>query len=120
MNKYIDEALAGYESAIADLKKITSENTNFCLTPKLEEYPIRFVFEPTNEALQESLFGPDENDVIGQIVVICSSGGTGVDLGIKCHIQAEILKKLLSKCAGTCEAYLHAQRAQTVALGELE
>lgn len=65
--------------------------------------------------MQQSLFTPDENGAIGEIMVICSSSGVGVDLGIKCHIQADVLKKLLSKCAGTCEAYLHAARAREVA-----
>ena len=112
MNKYISEAIAGFNGAYADLKKFTEENTDFALTAQFDGYPIRFVFEPSEDAMQQSLFQPDENGAIGEITVICSSSGVGVDLGIKCHIQAEVLKKLLNKCAGTCEAYLHAQRAQ--------
>lgn len=115
MNKYISEAIEGFNTAFADLKKYTEENTDFDLTARFDGYPIRFVFEPSEDAMQESLFTPDENSAIGEITVICSSSGVGVDLGIKCHIQAEVLKKLLSKCAGTCEAYLHAERAREVA-----
>lgn len=114
MNKYITEAIDGFNVAFVELREYTEKNTDFALTAKFDGYPIRFVFEPTEDTMQESLFQPDENGAIGEITVICSSSGVGVDLGIKCHIQAEVLKKLLSKCASTCEAYLHAQRAQAV------
>lgn len=112
MNKYIDEAIAFFNHTIEDLKIFTEANTDFTLTADLEAYPLRFIFEPSENAMQESLFEPDEDGAIGEIIVICSSGGTGVDLGIKCHMQAEVFKKLLSKCTNVSEAYLHAYKAQ--------
>ena len=54
---------------------------------------------------------PDENGAVGSLRVICSSAGAGVDLGLKCHIQAEVLKKLLSRCQVCAEASLHAFKA---------
>ena len=112
MNKYIEEAIEAFNHSLEDLKGYTAANTFFMLTVNFEAYPMRFVFEPSEDAMQESLFEPDEDGAIGEIVVTCSSGGTGVDLGIKCHMQAEIFKKLLSKCTNVSEAYLHAYKAQ--------
>lgn len=57
------------------------------------------------------MFEPDENGVLGDMRVICSSAGAGVDLRLKCHIQAEVLKKLLSRCQACAEASLHAYKA---------
>lgn len=111
MNKYIQEALLDYDSAIRELEKFTKENTDFELSLDDGGYPLTFTFTPSEDAAQESLFEPDENGVLGSMRVICSSAGAGVDLGLKCHIQAEVLKKLLSRCQVCAEASLHAYKA---------
>ena len=111
MNKYIEEALAGYDSAKRELEKFTKENTDFELSFDDGGYPLVFTFSPSEDAAQESMFEPDENGAVGSLRVICSSAGAGVDLGLKCHIQAEVLKKLLSRCQVCAEASLHAYKA---------
>lgn len=111
MNKYIQEALLDYDSAKRELEKFTKENTDFELDIDDGGYPLVFTFSPSEDAAQESLFEPDENGVLGSLRVICSSAGAGVDLGLKCHIQAEVLKKLLSRCQVCAEASLHAYKA---------
>lgn len=111
MNKYIQEALYDYDSAKRELKKFTEENTDFELAIDDGGYPITFTFTPSVDSAQESMFEPDENGAVGSLRVICSSAGAGVDLGLKCHIQAEILKKLLSRCTVCAEAGLHAYKA---------
>lgn len=78
---------------------------------KIGGYPLVFTFTPSVDSAQESMFEPDENGAIGSLRVICSSAGAGVDLGLKCHIQAEVLKKLLSRCQVCAEASLHAYKA---------
>lgn len=111
MNKYVESALGSYESIKADLIGFTRANTDFDLTINDGSYPLIFTFTPSEDAAQDSLFEPDENGVLGEMKVICSSSGAGVDLGLKCHIQAEVLKKLLSRCQVCAEASLHAYKA---------
>ena len=111
MNKYVEAALGSYESIKADLIGFTRANTDFDLTINDGSYPLIFTFTPSEDAAQDSLFEPDENGVLGEMKVICSSSGAGVDLGLKCHIQAEVLKKLLSRCQVCAEASLHAFKA---------
>lgn len=111
MNKYIQEALHDYDSAKRELEKFTKENTDFELSLDDGGYPLTFTFTPSVDSAQESMFEPDENGVLGSLRVICSSTGAGVDLGLKCHIQAEVLKKLLSRCQACAEASLHAYKA---------
>ena len=111
MNKYIEAAMQGVGIAVEDLKKFTRENTDFEVSIDADGYPIRFVFSPSEDALQECLFEADENGVIGEMIVTYSSTGTGVDLGGSRIIKKEGLKKLLSKCAGVGEAYLHGYKA---------
>lgn len=111
MNKYIQEALLDYDSAKRDLEKFTKENTDFELSLDDGGYPLTFTFTPSVDSAQESMFTPDENGAVGSLRVICSSAGAGVDLGLKCHIQAEVLKKLLSRCQVCSEASLHAFKA---------
>lgn len=111
MNKYVESALGSYESIKADLIGFTRANTDFDLTIDDGSYPLIFTFTPSEDAAQDSLFEPGENGVLGEMKVICSSSGAGVDLGLKCHIQAEVLKKLLSRCQVCAEASLHAFKA---------
>lgn len=111
MNKYVESALGSYESIKADLIGFTRANTDFDLTIDDGSYPLIFTFTPSEDAAQDSLLEPDENGVLGEMKVICSSSGAGVDLGLKCHIQAEVLKKLLSRCQVCAEASLHAFKA---------
>lgn len=111
MNKYVESALGSYESIKADLIGFTRANTDLDLTIDDGSYPLIFTFTPSEDAAQDSLFEPDENGVLGEMKVICSSSGAGVDLGLKCHIQAEVLKKLLSRCQVCAEASLHAFKA---------
>lgn len=111
MNKYIQEALLDYDSAKRDLEKFTKENTDFELSLDDGGYPLTFTFTPSVDSAQASMFEPDENGAVGSLRVICSSAGAGVDLGLKCHIQAEVLKKLLSRCQVCAEASLHAFKA---------
>ena len=111
MNKYIQEALHDYDSAKRELEKFTKENTDFELSLDDGGYPLTFTFTPSVDSAQESMFEPDENGAVGSLRVICSSAGAGVDLGLKCHIQAEIFKKLLSRCQVCAEASLHAYKA---------
>lgn len=111
MNKYIQEALLDYDSAKRDLEKFTKENTDFELSLDDGGYPLTFTFTPSVDSAQESMFTPDENGAVGSLRIICSSAGAGVDLGLKCHIQAEVLKKLLSRCQVCAEASLHAFKA---------
>ena len=111
MNKYVESALGSYESIKADLIGFTRANTDFDLTIDDGSYPLIFTFTPSEDAAQDSLFEPDENGVLGEMKVICSSSGAGVDLGLKCHIQAEVLKKLLSRCQVCAEASLHTFKA---------
>ena len=111
MNKYVESALGSYESIKADLIGFTRANTDFDLTIDDGSYPLIFTFTPSEDAAQDSLFEPDENGVLGEMKIICSSSGAGVDLGLKCHIQAEVLKKLLSRCQVCAEASLHAFKA---------
>lgn len=111
MNKYIEVAVSGYEASKAELLRFTRENTDFDCEVNDGGYPLLFIFTPRDDAVQESMFEPDENGVLGDMKVICSSAGAGVDLGLKCHIQAEVLKKLLSRCQVCAEASLHAFKA---------
>lgn len=111
MNKYIQEVLLDYDSAKRELEKFTKENTDFELSLDDGGYPLTFTFTPSEDSAQESMFTPDENGAVGSMRVICSSAGAGVDLGLKCHIQAEVLKKLLSRCQICAEASLHAFKA---------
>lgn len=114
MNKYIEIALHGADSAVEDLHKFTMDNTNFEVAICFDSYPIRFVFTPSADAMQQCLFETDADGAVGEMVVIYSSGGVGIDMSIKHHIQADILKKLLKKCATCGEAYLHANMARMV------
>ena len=109
MNKYVEAALESYETIKKELKTFTRANTDFELDIDDGGYPL--VFTPSEDAAQESMFEPDENGAVGSLRVICSSAGAGVDLGLKCHIQAEVLKKLLSRCQVCAEASLHAYKA---------
>ncbi len=111
MNKYIQEALYVYARANRELEKFTKENTDFELAIDDGGYPLTFTFTPSVDSAQESMFEPDENGAVGSLRVICSSAGAGVNLGLKCHIQAEVLKKLLSRCQVCSEASLHAFKA---------
>lgn len=111
MNKYVEAALESYETIKKELKTFTRANTDFELDIDDGGYPLVFTFTPSEDASQASLFEPDENGVLGSLRVICSSTGAGVDLGLKCHIQAEVLKKLLSRCQVCAEASLHAYKA---------
>lgn len=111
MNKYVEAALSAYASIKADLIGFTRANTDFDLTIDDGSYPLIFTFTPSEDAAQDSLFEPDENGALGEMKVICSSAGAGVDLGLKYHIQAEVLKKLLSRCQVCAEASLHAFKA---------
>lgn len=111
MNKYVEAALAGYDTARHDLEKFVRENTDFTASINDGGYPLIITLSPSEDAMQESLFEPDANGAIGEIIITCSSTGVGVDLGLKCHMQAEILKKLLGKCAVVAEASLHAYKA---------
>ena len=111
MNKYIEAALLDYAGTKSELDKFTRENTDFELDIDDGGYPLVFTFTPSVDAAQASLFEPDENGAVGSMRVICSSAGAGVDLGLKCHIQAEVLKKLLSRCQVCAEASLHAFKA---------
>ena len=111
MNKYIQEALLDYDSAKRELEKFTKENTDFELSLDDGGYPLTFTFTPSEDSALESMFTPVENGAVGSMRVICSSAGAGVDLGLKCHIQAEVLKKLLSRCQVCAEASLHAFKA---------
>lgn len=111
MNKYIQEALLDYDSAKRELEKFTKENTDFELSLDDGGYPLTFTFTPSVDSAQESMLTPDENGAVGSMRVICSSAGAGVDLRLKCHIQAEVLKKLLSRCQVCAEASLHAFKA---------
>lgn len=111
MNKYVEAALLDYDGAKRELEKFTRENTEFELDINDGGYPLTFTFTPSVDANQASMFEPDENGAVGSLRVICSSAGAGVDLGLKCHIQAEVLKKLLSRCQVCAEASLHAYKA---------
>ena len=111
MNKYIQEALLDYDSAKRELEKFTKENTDFELSIDDGGYPLTFTFTPSVDTNQTSMFETDENGALGSLRVICSSTGAGVDLELKCHIQAEVLKKLLSRCQVCAEASLHAYKA---------
>lgn len=111
MNKYIEAALESYETIKTELKNFTRANTDFELDIDDGGYPLVFTFTPSVDSAQESMFEPDENGAVGSLRVICSSAGAGVDLGLKCHIQAEVLKKLLSRCQVCAEASLHAFKA---------
>lgn len=93
MNKYVEAALESYETIKTELKTFTRANTDFELAIDDGGYPLTFTFTPSVDSAQESMFEPDENGVLGDMRVICSSAGAGVDLGLKCHIQAEVLKK---------------------------
>lgn len=107
MNKYVESALGSYESIKADLIGFTRANTDFDLTINDGSYPLIFTFTPSAGQSVRA----DENGVLGEMKVICSCSGAGVDLGLKCHIQAEVLKKLLSRCQVCAEASLHAYKA---------
>ena len=111
MNKYVEAALENYEAIKTELKNFTRANTDFELDIDDGGYPLTFTFTPSEDSAQESMFTPDENGAVGSMRVICSSAGAGVDLGLKCHIQAEVLKKLLSRCQVCAEASLHAFKA---------
>lgn len=111
MNKYVETALLDYDSMKRELEKFVRENTDFELDIDDGGYPLTFTFTPSEDAAQESMFEPDENGALGSLRVICSSTGAGVDLELKCHIQAEVLKKLLSRCQVCAEASLHAYKA---------
>ena len=100
MNKYIQEALYDYDSAKRELEKFTKENTDFELSLDDGGYPLTFTFTPSVDSAQESMFEPDENGAVGSLRVICSSAGAGVDLGLKCHIQAQVLKKTAQPLPG--------------------
>lgn len=93
MNKYVEAALESYETIKKELKTFTRVNTDFELDIDDGGYPLVFTFSPSEDSAQESMFTPDENGAVGSMRVICSSAGAGVDLGLKCHIQAEVLKK---------------------------
>ena len=111
MNKYVEAALAGYDAARQNLEEYVRENTDFAVDIDMDGYPMTVTLSPSEDAMQESLFEPDANGAIGEIIITCSSTGVGVDLGLKCHMKAEILKKLLGKCAVVAEASLHAYKA---------
>lgn len=111
MNKYVEAALESYETIKKELKTFTRANTDFELDIDDGGYPLTFTFTPSEDSAQASMFEPDKNGVVGSLRVICSSAGAGVDLGLKCHIQAEVLKKLLSRCQVCAEASLHAFKA---------
>lgn len=111
MNEYAAAALSGYDIARVKLERFTRDNTDFDLMISDSGYPIIFTFSPSEDAQQESIFEPDGNGAVGEIRVVCSSSGIGVDMGIKCHMQAEVLKKLLGHCQACAEACLHAYKA---------
>lgn len=111
MNEYIQAALYDYDIARAKLERFTRDNTDFELTIADAGYPIIFTFSPSEDAQQESIFEPDSNGAVGEIRVACSSSGIGVDMGIKCHVQAAVLKKLLGHCQACAEMRLHAYMA---------
>ena len=111
MNKYVEAAIEREAPIKKELKTFTRANTDFELDIDDGGYPLVFTFSPSEDAAQESMFEPDENGAVGSLRVICSSAGAGVDLGLKCHIQAEVLKKLLSRCQVCAEASLHAYKA---------
>lgn len=111
MNKYIEHALADYNEIKAELSAFTKVHTDFELDIDDGGYPIVFTFTPSADADQESMFETDDTGALGSLRVICSSAGAGVDLELKCHIQAEVLKKLLSRCQACAEASLHAYKA---------
>ena len=100
MNKYIEAALESYETIKTELKNFTRANTDF--EPDIDDggYPLVFTFTPSVDSAQESMFEPDENGAVGSLRVICSSAGAGVYLGLKCHIQAEVLKKTAQPLPG--------------------
>lgn len=112
MNEYISEAISECQMAWGNLDKFVYEKTDFEVTMNEGGYPIIFTFTPRDDAMQESMFAPDENGFVGEIKVICSSTGVGVDLGVKCHIQAQVLKKLIAHCEACASARLHADRAE--------
>lgn len=110
-NTYIEHAIEAYHAAQRELQKYTLDNTDLTVEIREKDYPLTYVFSPSDDALQESLFEPDENDEIGEMTIICSSGGVGVDLRIKMHIEADVLKKLIAKCSACSELCLHAEKA---------
>ena len=111
MNKYVEAALESYETIKKELKTFTRANTDFELDIDDGGYPLVFTFSPSEDAAQESMFEPDENGAGTDNAQRADSAGAGVDLGLKCHIQAEVLKKLLSRCTVCAEAGLHAYKA---------
>lgn len=97
MNKYKEAAITGMGMAADDLIEYTRKNTDFEVAIYADSYPIRFVFTPSADALQQSLFEADENGVAGEMTVIYSSGGSGVDLGLACHMQTDVFEKALEQ-----------------------
>lgn len=120
MNKYTEQAIAAHDSAVNDLKAYCLANTAFEVDIHTEDYPLKFILTPREDAAQESLFETDAYGLVGEIVVIYSCGGTRVDFGLKCRLQTAVLKKLLNKCAACGETYLHAFKARAEAAYEYE
>lgn len=110
-NVYIESAIDAHYCAQRELEKYTKENTGLTVEICEESYPLTYVFTPSDDAMQKSLFEPDENSEPGEMTIICSSGGVGVDFKIKMHIQADVLKKLIAKCTACAELCLHAEKA---------
>lgn len=114
-NTYVEHAIEAYHAAQRELRKYTQENTGLAVEIREESYPLTYVFSPSDDAMQESLFEPDDNGDVGEMTIICSSGGVGVDFRIKMHIQADVLKKLIAKCTTCAELCLHAEKAARAA-----
>ena len=79
MNKYVEAALAGYAAARQNLEEYVRENTDFAVDIDMACYPMTVTLSPSEDAMQESLFEPDSNGAIGEIIITCSS--TGVTAG---------------------------------------
>ena len=115
MNKYITHAVSDYNNATALLERFCAENTDFEITTFSDGYHVRFVLTPREDAMQESMFETNAEGAIGEIEIIYCSGGTSVQFGLKCNMQANVLKKLLNLCAACGEAALHCYKATEAA-----
>lgn len=118
MNKYIEHAISDYANAEATLARFCAENTDFEVESFADGYPIRFALTPREDAMQESMFEPDAEGAIGEVKIIYCSGGTSVHFGLKCNMQSNTIKKLLSLSAACGEAALHCFKAKEAARNE--
>lgn len=110
ISAYIETAVNGYSVAIAELERYTRDHTALCVQINDGGYPMTYTFTPQEDAWQSSMFDADDG-ISGEMTVICSSTGIGVDMGLKCHVQADVLKKLLKQCQICADACLHAEKA---------